>query len=242
MKDCPSPPIKEKINDKDVSIVGVRHLPEFFLKYKIFFENLVSKHDAIVLEESIEDFWEHPFFGKIADIAYAQKKRVYQADPTNLPCEILDATSFGGGLYLIIDAVNKPKREISRRDFLKRIGIAGIGAFLLFGSLPGMVVRKVIDEEILYSYGIDDLLSYGNTDYRNIKIAEGIEKICYKVSDLKKIVAFHGASHSKHIEAYLKNPALRAKKLAYLLHEAISRKKVREYIPAKEGWVLSRTF
>lgn len=237
----PRPPIKEKINNKDISIVGVYHLPNFFLKYRTFFENLVSQHDAIVLEQSIENFWEHPFFGKIAGIAYAQKKRVYQADPTSIPSQIVDATSCGVGMYLILNSIKKPKRKISRREFLKRIGLAGIGAFIFFGSTPGFALRR-IHKESADSYGIDDILSYGNVDYRNIKIAEGIEKICHEVNDIEKIVAFHGGAHSKHMEAYLKNPALRAKKLAYLPFEVISRKKVREYIPTKEGWVLSRTF
>lgn len=238
----PRPPIKEKINGKDVSIAGVSHTPEFFWAYRMFFENLVSKHDAVILEESIGDFWKDSFFGRIAGIAHTQKKRVYQVDPTNLPSEIVDATSCGAGAYLILDAIRKPKRKISRRDFLKKIGLAGIGALLFFGSLPGVVLRSKIDEESLCSYGVDDLLIYGNTDYRNIKIAEGIEKICHEVNDIEKIVAFHGGAHSKHIEAYLKNPALRAKKLAYLPYEVISNRKVREYVPDKKGWTLKRKF
>ncbi len=235
--------IKEKINNKDVSMVGVCHIPKFFEENKISFENFVSRHDAMVLEESPENFWEDSFFGRIADIAHTQKKRVYQVDPRKCLPPRTDGISAGVGASLMLyAAIKKPRVKISRREFLKKIGILGIGASLFFGSLPGIVLRSKIDEESIFSYGADDFLTYGSTDYRDIKIAEGIKKICHEVSDIEKIVAFHGDAHSKHIEAYLKNPVLRAKKLAYLPYEVISNTKVREYVPTEGGWTLKRKF
>ena len=140
------------------------------------------------------------------------------------------------------------ERKISRRNFFKRATISGAGASIFLGCLPGFLTRSLINEDKAFSYGWDDVLTYGNYDYRNIKIAEGIEKICEKSNDVKNLAVIHGAFHTEHIEAYLSRKNLRLKKLAYFPHEAIGKTKVREYSPKekthpdKYEWELVREF
>lgn len=85
---------------------------------------------------------------------------------------------------------------------------------------------------------------YGDTDYRNLMIAHGIEKICTETKNIKKLACFHGEAHSKPIRTYLRNPTLRKiKRLLYKpTYELVSKTEVREYTPTYDGWMLSNLF
>lgn len=89
-----------------------------------------------------------------------------------------------------------------------------------------------------------DILFYGETDYRNVMIAEGIDKISSEIKDVKNLACMHGAAHTRPIKAYLKNPTLRkTKKLLYkITYDLASETKVREYTPDELGWLLSKKF
>lgn len=244
MTDYPYPLIKEKINDKDVCLVGVAHDYSFFKEHESYFEDIVSKHDAIVLEQSLGgDFWDSDFFGWIGDIAHSKKKRVYQADPMNWSIFELDAWAWWIGINLIFWSIAyKPRKKISRREFLIRSALIGSGASMVFGTTPMRIFTTEQNLEMVLEYGIDDFLLYGETDYRNIKIAEGIERICNEVDYIKSLATIHGAAHHKTVDFYLKNPYLRSKKLAYFPHEIVGNTKIREYVPDGDRWTLVRSF
>ena len=95
---------------------------------------------------------------------------------------------------------------------------------------------------MLISYGVDDLIKYGSTDYRNIVIAEGLERICHKVESIEKIGSIHGAAHYETVHQYLISPEKRYKRLVYLPHDLIGNTKIREYAPIGTNWKLTREF
>jgi len=86
------------------------------------------------------------------------------------------------------------------------------------------------------------MISYGITDYRNIGIAEGLERLCNEVNNIKKVCAIYGAGHAETVHKYLMSPILRKKHLIYLPYDFMFDAKIREYLPDKDGWTLSRTF
>ena len=252
--------LNERISGKDVSILGVKHTLEFYDRYKDFFKDFTSKYDAFVFEQPYKgDFWLSPFFEEIGNLISGTGKRIYQADPINQNTNDFDIDSFYGGIFLMLEGLVGPnlrnyvrkrinpnfkEKKTSRRNFLKRAACAGAGASLAFGSFPGFLARSLYGDN-LYGYGVDDILTYGETDYRNIKIAEGIEKICMNINDIKNLGVIHGATHTEPIAEYLNNEALRLKKLAYFPYEIIGRTKVREYVPNKDAggeWKLVREF
>lgn len=114
--DYPYPPIRDNVNGKDISILGVTHFPEFFKEHEPFFEEFISQQDALLLEESYVDFQEDDFFGKIGNIAKSQKKRIYQADPRNNLIIATDLLSFPAGLILIKDAAESIKTKTSQTE------------------------------------------------------------------------------------------------------------------------------
>ena len=240
----PYPPIRETINGKDISIVGVVHEPGFFDQYRLFFKGVVSQHDVIVFEGGAGiDFWQYSgVYAQAGAIAYSQKKRVYQFDPSNWAVGLLDTGQCAFGLWLIISAISSTTNKVSRRAFLKK-SIAGMGgASLVLGSYPGILLRGLISTQGLIGYGIDDLLTYGKTDFKNIMVAHGIDRLCHEVYDFDSLVSLHGYTHYETIDGYLMNRDLRIKRLAYLPYEAIGEMGIREYVPDEIGWVLARRF
>lgn len=237
-KDYPCEVLEEKINSTNVSIIGVSHDPDFMLEHESFFKEKISQSDAILLEH--EPYFKDGFFNEIGRIAYSQGKRVYNADPMSKATGRLDKIQGVLGFGLALSA-----------GMLGELYALPVGLYFFLGSLGGTVLRymsagflamkksTVPDPKNYY-----DILLYGETDYRNVMIAEGIDKISSEIKDVKKLACMHGAAHTRPIKAYLKNPALRkAKRLLYkITYDLDSEKKVREYTPKDMGWLLSRKF
>ncbi|OGM03301.1 hypothetical protein A3K72_03480 [Candidatus Woesearchaeota archaeon RBG_13_36_6] len=243
----PYPPIRETINGKDVSITGVVHSKEFFERYKPFFEEIIFQHDIIILEGVWgTEFWgDYDFYRLIGTIAYSKNKRIYQVDPVNLPVSLIDYAQCFIGLRLILLGLPKTRSEISRKEFLKLLGglaIKGFGTSLVFGSLPGIWLRGLMSKEILIEYGVDDLLTYGKTDFKNLMVAHGIDRICYEIDEFTSLVSLHGYTHYETVDAYLRNPVLREKRFVYLPYDLVGERNIREYVPYENGWVKEREF
>jgi len=195
------------------------------------------------------------FYFPLNRIALGQNKRAYVTDPINPGSSTLDFIFSLSPLAIVADDAtktirslrkkenfpNKDTPKVSRRNSLKLGG--GLALFYLFlGSYAGANLRYVLGDKD----SLTGTLTYGDIDYRNIKIAEGILKICYKVDDIKNLVAFHVFGHSTGIDTYVENEVFRLKKFTYLPFEATSRlystENVSEYIPTSNGWHLTRSF
>lgn len=237
-KDYPIPILEERINSVNVSIVGVEHTPKFSEEHFKFFEDKIKNSDAVVLEQPLGgDFWESDFFGDLGCIASWYNKKVYQSDPQKVLPTLIDLAQGTAGIYLMI------KGALINNYGYQGIIEAMLGSYMFLGSFTGKIMRVNAKQDTGLNYGLDDLLLYGYTDYRDIKIAEGIKKICHKVKGLKKISCFHGQAHSRPVQNYIRHPILRnTKKIAYLPYSLISETKVREYtyVDPMTEWALTR--
>lgn len=247
--------IQKKIKNSNVEIIGVWHAKRFFNEQQEFYERKINESSGIVLEQSIGgEFWECEFFDKLGEIAYKKKIPIYQADPIN-EVALIDyhhsLTSVFGGILMGIgfykNARKMISKKITRKEFFKNAGLNFSGASIFCGSFWPYAYLK---NELEQSPEID-VLVYGQTDWRNIKIAEGINKICEK-ENLEKITAFHGEFHTKSIGFYLDNPEIRKiKDILYAPLNICGIKGIRKYVPEKiredlkkynQGWKLEKVF
>ncbi len=236
---------KETVNGKEFTIIGVQHTPEFFNSYKSFFKKRVAESDAVILEQSVgSEFWKSSFFGKAGEAARAEQKRVYQIDPVTLANFSID--TIGIPVACVFGIVHELRdSKTGRRDFLKKIGKIGLYSYLLSGTLELSSVKASIDEEIVSKYGMEDVLSYGWMDYRNVSIADGIDRLSRETDGIRKIASIHGNNHADTVIGYIKDAELREiKKNLYLPYDnrILSKTKIREYIPGESGWKLVREF
>jgi hypothetical protein len=238
------PEIKETVNGKEVSILGVTHIDKFFNLYESKLNSYVTNKDALVLEGSPpKGFWEEEgFFNKMGEIARKQEKKVYRVDPLNKNLARVEGATWALGPTLIYLGFRNPKKEISRRDFLKRLGLITAGSQITLGNLSSAAVKGALNSDIVFNYGIEDLIQYGTTDYRNIVIADSLERICHKDNDIEKLGAIHGCFHSDPIRHYLKFPESRRKRVLYLPFDLIGNKTISEYTPIDGEWHLTQTF
>ncbi len=259
MEDYPCACIERKINGRDITILGVHHTESFLFRYYEFLSSKIHSADAVVLEQVVgaEFFQDRGFFGRLGSMAGF--KPVYVIDPVNPISFKIDDFAGPAGILLmlspfIIRSTNDIKKRLTpkksnkvaekqgctRRDFLKCLfgyGVAvGAGASMLCGSHLGIIAKQLISENLLMRYGIDDALSYGLLDFRNIIIADGIEKLT-KLED-GKMVAVHGDAHSDPIDFYLMNPTARKKRLAYFPYEQIAEARIKKFVYKRKGWTL----
>jgi hypothetical protein len=237
MKNTPYPHeiIKKQVGNSKVELVGVTHTSEFFNSHRKFYERKIEESpEGIILEQPINfEFWEKPgdnrFYSHLGEIAYRNKINVYQTDPINIKSTVIDYSLFLPGTELLSKGTSKKSIKMTRKEFLKRLGLSFSGASIVYGSfIPYAYVKTLVGEIPKV-----DFFSYGGTDWRNVKIAEGIEKICEKENP-KKLTAFHGAGHTKQIEAYLNNTKIREmKNVLYAPLNFCGIKGARKYIPDK---------
>lgn len=212
--------INKKIKNSKVELIGVKHDFDNFKKYETFFiEKIKSSPEGIVLEQSVGwNFWESEFFGELGEIAYKNNINIYQADPTNQSTSHLDIVLPFASPYLMV---------------FGGLGGSLIGANLIAGSLIGVGTNILIYVKLNKLNKIDDtirgLITYGETDWRNIKIAQGIEKIVGKENS-EKLTAFHGGAHTRPISFYLDHSKIReSKNILYAPWNLIGKNKVRKY-------------
>ena len=209
MTDYPYPPLKETVFGTEVSILGVEHNSEFFEQYQHFFIEFIAQQDAVVLEQVVGgNFWNSNFFREMGRIAESLGKRVYQVDPaTTVNSRFIDDLTGIAGLILLYKGLEKMNKEkMSRRNFLKGGVQIAAGTSLVGGTYLGDVLISGLSPENIEEYMVKEKFTYGDCNYRNIVIAEGLERICKEVLDIQKIGAIHGAAHSKAVHSYLAVP------------------------------------
>ncbi|MBU4501152.1 MAG: hypothetical protein KKA79_01055 [Nanoarchaeota archaeon] len=242
--------LEQKVNSTDVKLIGVEHTSEFFDKYEPFYQNEVLKSDALVLEQPIgAEFWNYPFFDEISNIAHDMKKPIYQSDPGTSKNLSMDMTQTSLGIILSYSALFT--MFIGAISFGAGLIPFGIGAYAWLGGMSGTAfrnrmldgpVRDLKDDELAPGF-TSDIIFYGMTDYRNIMISKGIEKICDKRPSIDNLACIHGDAHTKSIYNYLKRPGLRdRKRLLYRPFETCAKSNVREYMPTGNGWDLVNEF
>jgi len=162
-------------------------------------------------------------------------------DSTNdlQPLADLGQTTIGTSLILhsLFSVTNKKQsRRSLLRETLKLFG----GTLLLSGVEGFRSHSQDIGDETMV---IDDALTYGTImDYRNLLIADNLDKISRTLSFRSQVPFFIGNAHVKGISAYLRNPLLRKKRLLYLPQDLLTKTGVRKYEFNMGDWSLSKTF
>src|SRR5437667_4058194 len=111
---------REKVNGKDVSIVGVEHTVEFFFKHEFFFENVVMQNDAIIIERNDDGSTDlgnsGGFYFPLNRIALGQNKRAYVTDPINPGSSTLDFIFSLSPLAIVADDAIKTIRSLRKKE------------------------------------------------------------------------------------------------------------------------------
>ncbi|MDH5677919.1 MAG: hypothetical protein OEZ55_03670 [Nitrospinota bacterium] len=243
-----------QVAGKRLSLVGILHSKEEFKKNEAEFERMIKPYSAVMLEQPLwyVDFsYDQSSFGQLAAIAMKMNKKVYIADPFDARVLAADAAFAFGGLSMLVKSsidlgkysFGKKPEGLSRRGLILRAGMLALGLPMFFGSLPGLDLRSAMDKESAYTYGLDDKMTWGSKDWRDLWIAMGIEKVLSDVKELNTMIAFHGKGHQQGILHYLLHPEDRRRQAAYEPFKRISAHLgVREWVPKKHKWELARVF
>lgn len=261
MTEYPYTNIEMVVNNVVVQNLGVKHTQKFFGKHYSFFEEQIGNSKAVIMEQPLQNqfFSVNNFFNSIGRIAASKNLPVYIADTgwgdsRDTPVWWADLFQFVFGSYLFFNsaqslgsrlkdryAFQDGKTGISRRDFLKKtaktlgFGIAGLS--LALGTTPGNGLAGFISKK----HKLNDDLSYGKCDFRNIMIAEGVDKIT-RIQE-GPIVTIHGDYHPCHIMYYLRNPGWRKiKKALYLPWQLVQNTQVRKWECKSGNWKLTAKF
>lgn len=241
------------VNGKRLTLVGILHSKEEFTRNMEAYEHMIRPYTALMLEQPLwyPDFsFDQSSFGQLAAIAMRMNKKVYIADPLDSRVLAADAGFCVAGLSLAVKggmdagrrAINRTPAGFTRKKFILRLGMLALGAPLFLGSLPGLDLRSAIDREGAYEYGLDDQITWGSKDWRDLWIAMGMEKVM-ALEDIHTLAAFHGVGHQQGILHYLTHPEDRRREAAYLPFKKISSNLgVREWTPKKYKWELARVF
>jgi hypothetical protein len=228
--------LEERINGMNVNLVGVSHTRDFFHEHEDFFRDQIVNAPAVFLEDGPKGFT-YEFDEEIAKVAQETEKAIYIPEPSNGVHVLLDIAQLGVGGYFAGSYLRKPK-EISRRSFLKKGGATLLGLYLAWGSfMPRGFVQKAIGDE---NVKIDDALQYGTVeDYRNIVVAENLDRASKRVQLEGSVPYFIGSDHVEGIHTYINNPELRRKRIVYLPQDLISDTSFRKYEFLEGKWKLT---
>lgn len=215
-----------EIKGAKVEIIGVEHDNDFFEKFEKFYEEKIFQSDSIVIEQPLfTEFWqENTFFGNLSKIAYEKDLPIYQVDPMNTSASILGLGAYIGLMGLATNLSNNGNEEMSTYIHI----FNQLGSYLC-GEIVSQIDRKINSKKNkLEKYR--SIFTFGLIDWRNIHIANGIEKICAK-ENLNNLKVFHGAAHTEPISFYLDHPNIRkTKKQLYLPYNLVGETKTRKYM------------
>lgn len=206
MSSYPLPIINKKVNKTEMNLIGIKHTKEFFARNKDFFEDEIKKSPGgVIIEKDRNSYlsnmqYEYGFFEQVGEIAYKNNTPIYQVDSLNKKTGYLDKLlSLASAAYLIGSNFEPSINNL-------------ISTNLLIGSTPGSIILSIFLKDInpMFNDTIRSLTTYGEVDWRNTKIAKGIEKIT--LENKGKLSVFHGALHTYPVSFYLDNPKIRALK------------------------------
>lgn len=261
MGDYPCALIEDKINNKNVTIMGVVHSYPFLREHHALLKSKIGKADTFVLEQVVgaEFYQSKDFFGPVGNMAIP--KPVYVIDPVNK--EVFYADMFQSALGILImtnplfkylsdqmiekqrvhirkklKLEEKPKEPATRRDFLKSVfkttAQVGIGASLLGGSFVTFGIKGIFSENLIMKYDLEDALTIGMLDFRNLMIGEGLDKLTKLGHD--NVLLIHGDAHSDPIHYYATHKGARKKRLLYYPYELIGKKGIRKFVYNNRKW------
>lgn len=246
MNKLPHEILENNINGLEVKICGTDNDESSFQKYEELYDKLISDSACVVLQYSPDksDFAsDKPLIGEtqmwkftsnIRNLCEKHKKKIFNIDPMNVTGLAIDSSialgSWGGAFYISIsDGIRK---KLSRREFWKIWGALvylGLGThnftapFALFEYVTGKFSR---------------VPTYGYKDFRNVKIADGLEIIpeMLENNEGNYILALHSWGHTKAIDYYLTHRTVRkAKDLLYsVTYNLVNDSLVKEY-DVKDG-------
>lgn len=258
LKNYPYPVKLRNKNEKDILICGVKHIESFYIQKRDFFDKIISNSCAIVSEYSPEfdsedvDERVRRFFQYISHAALNHNKDIFYVDAWREDFEPIDVFLHAGGfattavgIACLVNHCHK-KNKLSRRQFIKRlgldIGLIGLGANLLTSSY----LAEKMNGWVIYDdkFTVKDLFEYGANDYRNCRIAKGLETITkeFELPEKGYLLSIHGAMHTKPIAGYLDHNILRSIKLKtyYPTFGLGCCKHIKQFKSKNNKWVLHK--
>ena len=133
----------------------------------------------------------------------------------------------------------KPKGKMSRRNFLRVLG-GGIAAPALLSETASALFEKNMEPPGYGRRGDNPLDSflYDSIDYRDVSVAEGLERLAKSMKGIGPIVVIYGDVHRASIRHYAESPKERAlKRAAYLPYRTVAPPKLETFAyDEKNGW------
>ncbi len=265
----PTEPLITQVRGLELRLCGVHWDDGSFIKYSQFYEQMISNAICVVHEfpPAVSEYsegsilaggisrlpvniynWE--FNQGIWDLCRKYGRKIFTVDPVNPVMSAADFamtfTSFAGIVGAPIQKLGKSNsyppqkkdKKVSRREFLKMAGIIFSSSCLALGTST--------NAELIVPYlenPSDRFLrapSYGGEDFRNVKIAEGLEYIPSMLDSPAGgyILTFNGWAHTRAINYYLANKTLREIKevLYYPTFNQLSACAVNEYSLLDGDW------
>lgn len=216
----PFKPLETRVNNTDVKLVGVVHNSPFWTEHRKHLTEEVKDAQAIALES--DEKHEGPyFFRNFMRSAVSNDLSFYLID-SNCTDRLLstDIAMIGKtllGATLATEGIYNSVKPTSRRQFLKSMVRATVGTSIFLGGIPALMIDHVTGGLSKNNpFSANPLLWDPLTDYRNIVMAENIDRLTKQSDSETQLTVFTGAFHSKGIQTYLDNPILRAKRITYL--------------------------
>lgn len=258
---------KDEINGKDVYFVGITHNPEYFSDHRQKLEEMIKKGSIIVpeifpfeksgnVEAPFDDAeGSEKFYWYVSEVAKREHKTVVCVDPhVEIKFAYAAGAMVGAGLATWLIAYfealeNIKKRKITRGKFLA-IAVAGAIGYSLAGASPLNIPLRALESLVkgqdqvvkeASEYGIDDKLAYEAVNYRNVRIARGLDKLTRELpQNSGPIVVIYGAAHPKVIQSYIHDNRFEAeiKSKLYKPFSMVSDETIRTYTPENNTWVL----
>lgn len=209
-------------NISDQEIESVMHEMIDNNPHAKFFEQLqdvaAKYHKNIAIVDPIEDIHK-------ALVLQHDEATIEQSKRTALLASLV--TMLGAGMtrqiLSFIDSVRKDKKEtvvsgehprISRRSFLKFAAVAGVG---LFAGINALSIGASANQQSVRGKNREEnplgTMLYTLDDYREVAIAEALEKLSEQDLDAGPIEVIYGGLHVAGIRHYIEHPIERKMKL-----------------------------
>lgn len=229
-------PIREnQVGDVGVVHIGAQHTMDEFNEYEDFYAAVIGAADAIMVEDPVgthfyEEYGDPHFFSSVGELAADQDKPVYETDPHTAVTTLTDF----GIIPVGVGSMVWQGWELLNGGGMDDVATGLLGAYAVYGTLGGHLMRANAEQAMtdgeydledagFIMYSLNDWLQWGETDYRNVMMADNTVTICQE-EDIETLVTFQGAAHTDKISGYMDDRIIRkASKLPYLPYLALSR-------------------